>query len=111
MKDLIKGVAKEKFEEFYDNEIYSSTHHLFGIDEFYQLPLKMQWGVIEDWAESEGYELDIFKKISSIKNTYEIVIRNENDADLWLEITKIKSRNEARTKCIKELVRLINESK
>jgi hypothetical protein len=107
MKDLIKGVAKEKLRDYYFKHhtsnkdlTYISWHH------FQDLDLPYQWGVIEDWAENEGYYFNSY--VFCIEKHYEIAIEDINEKIL-VAVTRF-TRKEARTECIKELVRLINES-
>jgi hypothetical protein len=96
--------AKEKFEDYYTLKCDSGL----DIDWFYSLPLSMQWGVIIDFADDLGYDLDVMQWVSKKNNHYESTIRYVNDSDMFIE-KKHKTRNEARLECIKELNNLINK--
>ena len=61
---MLTGKAKEKFEKYFSKEIYLKDFEIkdlyLGLDDFLNLTLSMQFGVYQDFAESEGYYLEFY---------------------------------------------------
>jgi len=104
----MKGKAKEQFEKWFN------THHVyehFGLATFKELPESFQWGVIQDWADSLGYLIEVL--VVPIENTlyrfeFDFTIYNQNEQ---IEIGELgcETRQEARNAAIKKLNEIINE--
>lgn len=90
---------------------------------FYNLPESMQWGVIQDWADSIGYRLDVCSeyafgidyprflfKITSYKEieVHYYPYRESKFKDIY-GCGGYKGRQEARNAAIEKLSQLINE--
>lgn len=56
---MLKGKCKIQFEKWYSFNVYSDTHHILGLNEFYNLPFSMQWGVYLEFFDSVGVYIDI----------------------------------------------------
>jgi len=86
--------AKEKFEEWFEDS-YPSVYlgHLYP---------SMQWGVIQDFAESLGYCITI--ELEHPTNLFKVMFSGIDFIGLLTT-----SRQEARTEAIKKLNELINQ--
>lgn len=99
--------AKEKFEKWYCTILHTDIlekHHYDILEWFYEHNLSMQCGVIEDFAESEGFYISI-ESIGTEK--YDFCICWEEE---FCDSNYFNTRNEARLECIKQLNKLINDT-
>jgi hypothetical protein len=107
----LTGKAKEQFEKwYYKKMIYSKW---WSEDTFYSLPESMQFGVIQDFADSFGYDIVIipygYKMSESFDNdkTYSASIHSEYQ---WRwDGCDYLTRQEARNAAVEKLNDLINE--
>lgn len=93
---MLNGEAKRIFEGWYVNK--SNLYNVPHIVNFYGLPLSMQFGVYQQWADSMGYEIGIM----SDDNGFAMYFN-----DTWIE-TK-RTREEAQRAAIEKLNNLIND--
>ena len=94
----LTGETKEQFEKWFN------THHVyehFGLATFKELPASFQWGVIQDFADSLGYELYISKE--GLSWFWAI--------DETLYEGYKKTRQEARNAAIEKLNEILNQNK
>jgi len=108
---MFTGLAKEKFEEWYismyhENRIIKKIEVL-SLSKFYKLPIEFQWGIIEDFADSLGYEISVGRYFDLDLGTHDN--RWDFDVDGHDSNELLKTRQEARTEAIKKLNELINE--
>lgn len=121
---IFNGVAKEKFEEWALNNV--KTHLVKKMklkpntmvwvfdNDFYKLPLSMQWGIYQDFADS----LDIYINAELHFNfgderyeAYEIWILDKKDFHKpGLHHSYHETLNEARTKAIDGFNEIINNN-
>lgn len=104
MKELT-GNARQKFEE-YLNRLNHFGLRVVSKIEFSAYPLSMQIGVIEDFAESEGYYIEIWKGSMSEMWNIEIndnIMYNDEGDNIMFE-----TKDEIRIEAIKRLNQLIN---
>lgn len=112
---MLTGKAKELFDVFYIKQLREqrSDYNKFSDEQllrkFDRKPLNEKWGVIEDFAESIGYVMNVYKEIENdledhFGYTFEFKLK-------WGGIV-IKSmfdhRQEAREEAIKELCGLVS---
>lgn len=104
---MLEGKAKDKFEEwFFKNIQYSVPSSVFGSEDatpndFYVLYPSMQWGVIQDFADSLGHKFTIHIGMFNSWDVYH--------NDYCFSFRECKSRQEARTAAIEKLNELINK--
>ena len=107
---MLKGKAKEKFEEWLlDNHtetLYSIGHFLEPtrveyLEFFNDLPPQFQWGVIEGFADSQH-------KLITIKAIAEPFLKFRVYID-FMFVNECDTRQEARTAAIERLNQLINK--
>lgn len=109
----LTGKAKDAFERWFLVKLKrgymdNGNFKLVTINTFYNLPESMQFGVLQEWADSIGYEIGTF--ITMIGGGLYGFNINRIEDDLTLEsVSSCKSRQEARAACIKKLNQLINE--
>ena len=114
MKELLTGKAKELFEEWfikqdfyneviesYDDGYLCRGDTVLSLEVFKELPLSIQWGVIEDFAESLDYKIDSMYSNGEKSFYISIYINGFHYGDY-------DTRNEARGELIKQLNILIN---
>ena len=101
----LTGEAKEHFEKWYVKTIeiveMESIDDSFDINGFYDLPQSMQFGVIQDWADSMGYSLMCYR-VSTVDG-WHIVF---GETTVYIER---KTRQEARNAAIEKLNEIVNE--
>lgn len=97
------GRAKDKFEEWFRNNQPLCEH--LNLTIFYTLPKSTQWGVIQDWADSLGFELIVEASIEQDKYWYTIYKEDEN----ILDDNFFYTRQEARNAAIKKLNELLQQ--
>jgi len=90
---MLTGKNKKQFEEWLNRNYY-------GKEEFYNDPLACQWGVIQDYADSIGKALMVYRV--SIPNGWHIVF---GDTTLYV---KKESIDEARKAAIKAFDEIVN---
>ena len=98
----LTGTAKEQFEKWFN------THHVyehFGLATFKELPPSFQWGVIQDFSDSLGYDLSCVEH----SNAFMFLITHKKGT--WKEGFDFKTRQEARNAAIEKLNELINQNK
>lgn len=105
----LTGKAKEKFEKW-----YFSLPNAMGLNygtialtmnRFYCLPESMQWGVIQDWADSIGYDVSAF----NTSDDYTWLITDKRiKSEIWEE-GFANTRQEARNDAIEKLNEIINK--
>jgi len=106
----LTGKAKELFEAWCGKQTpriitwsaRGSSYETLGL---YDQPESMQWGVIQDWADSIGYDVSVFKSLDSEFSGY-VYISSINDDCVRDDD---KTRQEARKAAIEKLNQLINE--
>jgi len=114
------GQAKESFEawlklqEFEDmNVIYNGKVfdvvyvNMKSIKRFDKLPLSMQWGVMQDFADSVGYYMEIETYIidgSSDARYYRVCIYGK----VYEDFGQFNTRQEARTAAVEKFNELYN---
>ena len=96
----LTGGAKEQFDKWFN------THKVYEhlcLATFQELPLSMQWGVIQDFSDSLGIELYVSKE-TPLEYVWAII-------DLIREFGSGygKTRQEARNAAIEKLNEIINE--
>ena len=90
----LTGGAKEQFEKWFN------THHVYEhlcLATFQELHESMQWGVIQDFADSLHIELSV----TVFHSTGQFAFRNR----------LFKTRQEARNAAIEKLNEIINQNK
>lgn len=108
---MFTGKAKELFEKYLINNLagYKPYTEICielpnGRVRFNDLPLSMQIGVIEDFAESLGYLID---KIN-YGNRIDIKVYKKNMS--IIQVIRVKDTTEARKELINQLNELINDN-
>ena len=109
----LTGKAKQLFEEWYNdkllcnhfNEIDDLYYHL--LECFYSLPPEMQKGVYEAFADSLGYDLDVFR-CNDEKVTAMVVYWGDGDMNIRYNEDFI-NKSEAFEAELKELNNIINK--
>jgi len=100
---MLTGKAKEQFEKWImksmNDTSYPSAYRSY-IDWFYDLPQSMQFGVVQDYADSIGKALMVYRV--SIPNGWHIVF---GDTTLYV---KKESIDEARKAAIKAFDEIVN---
>ena len=125
---MLEGKAKEMFEEwlkvhpFLGSEKYEREYLEVNIDgslfNFNNIPDSMQWGVIQDWADSVGIYITLIPNWNKGIRTYRVGIhhefggiidslflRPEKDSPFFIEYD---TRQEAREAAITKLSELVN---
>ena len=102
----LTGKAKEQFEKWYNPE-YNYNNRGWRLVEFYNLPEAMQQGVIQDWADSLGY--DIIAESTTAQDKYWFTIYTLPES--IVEEKMFDTRQEARNAAIEKLNELINQNK
>ena len=109
----LTGKCKVLFEKWYNDNVSKNDGYQHGIKWFYQLPSSMQFGVIQDFADSLGYLIEIL--VVPIENTlyrfeFDFTIYNQNEQ---IEIGELgcETRQEARNAAIEKLNEIINQNK
>jgi hypothetical protein len=112
----LTGKAKELFEKWYlSDAVPNSYPHIVN---FYGLDDSLQWGVLQDFADSLGYSVGIaFKRNDSVMDGYEdyhspFIRRFRDDEPIAKDLftyTLFKTREEARTAAIKKLDEILNK--
>lgn len=100
----LTGKAKEKFAIWF-TKWYNPTEKGYSLETFYVLPESMQWGVIQDWADSMGYILGLVVDISSF-NWRGVAYSLDKSPNYT---TWKKTRQEARNAAIEKLNEIINK--
>ncbi len=107
---MLDGKAKLDFEKFYINLDIPTTDvwENMLLDEFYSMPFSMRFGIYVDWADSVGYEIEIFydEIITDKLHKYWNVDINKE----WKEAS-CETRSEARNAAIKKLNEIYNKPK
>jgi len=99
---MLTGKNKEQFEKFYADEFQQGNFYKLGW--FYGLPLSMQFGVVVDYADSIGYDVNAFKSLNDDMNGYVYVSSvNDNCVD-----DTHKTRDKARLAAIKAFDEIVN---
>jgi hypothetical protein len=81
-----------------------------GVDEesisFWELPLSMQWGVVQDFAETLGSHFSFDKEILTGEYSFAIYYADSGEFS-----NSYRTSEEARKGCIEKLQKLYNENK
>ena len=107
---MLTGKAKEQFERWYMKYTgyvdprFSDLMKKTELDKFRTYRLSMQWGVIQDFADSLNYDLQVYNESSCVNFYADIYKLGE-----CLYSFEFKTRNEARTKAIEKLNEIINK--
>lgn len=106
---MLEGKAKKLFEVWFDHTYYvteefSNPDSWLGIEEFYNLGLSFQWGVILEFADSEGYIIEIDYHKHSKAFDFWINEDISSDDNGWSY-----TRKEAQLQAIKKLNELLNK--
>ena len=102
--------AKEQFEKWYLKELNPVEYTPEDESDdyaFYNLPESLQWGVMQDFADSLGYDLYITK--DSPVNYYWAVSDLINCLGCKENVDHIMTRQEARNAAIEKLNEILNE--
>ena len=107
----MEGKCKEKFEEWYLDECVNISKAPIDIrnielDRFYENMPCEQWGVIQDFADSVGYYLEVFSD-DVLDLPYGSQISISENIIWWGKV--FKTRQETRTAAIEKLNQLINK--
>lgn len=96
--------AKEQFEKWYNYNVAVENEE---VKSFLRLPEPMQWGVIQDFADSLGYRMltEYYEK----KSVYMFDIWDGSNYNY--DNISYKTRQEARNAAIEKLNELINQNK
>lgn len=111
MKQL-NGKAKEKFESWFARYAFNNGFHKgtgFKVHEkLYNLPESMQWGVVQSYADSEGYPVNQYLDPTSppIQHGWEIL---KGRIGKIHGVGGYDTRQEARSAAIEKLNQIINE--
>jgi hypothetical protein len=105
----LTGQTKQAFEKWamhhYECTMYNGKYLAFTLDGssvyFDELPDSMQFGVIQDFADSVGHDLDAMKLVYA--NVF-MPFPNNDDEEHF------KTRPEARTEAVKEFNTIYNEN-
>ena len=108
---VFTGEAKKKFEKYFSAKIKQvnvwgmTQFDAYDLELFYQLPLSMQWGVIQDFANSESMEIDV------TSDSYDIYSSKIEYGKLtgYVSYGNVNTRHEARQEAIKELNDYLNK--
>jgi hypothetical protein len=105
----LSGNCKKQFEKWFGCKTSEDFdgYNAWILDEFYNLPESMQFGVIQDFADSLGYDF-LINWNPSIRR-YFSVIRNKDTGDKMCHCVQSLTRQESRKAAIKKLNNLINE--
>ena len=111
MINNLTGECRKAFEKYlrsgYTEVVYSyGVHNVIVTDIFNNSPDSMQWGVIVDFADSEGYTLDVRAIEVPERSFVWKVYRKWYDS----KYLRTKTRQEARKAAAKEFNRLFNEN-
>lgn len=99
---MLTGKNKKQFERFYyEKMIYSKW---WSEDAFYSLPLSMQFGVIQDYADSIGYDV-----CTTEHRGLFMYLITKDPFDDWVEEFDYPTRKEARTAAIKAFDEIVNQ--
>lgn len=100
--------AKKQFELYLGSLPYKFSSGITGVVfnpiTFYSLPLSMQWGVYQDWADSIGYYTSI--TCIDFGSLYFSAYIEINGIIEWE--SEFKTRQEARNAAIEKLNQIIN---
>lgn len=64
----LTGKCKQDFEAWFSREFYAPkipNMTAMSVWEFYKFPLSMQFGVIQEWADSVGYGLGVINSFGN----------------------------------------------
>ena len=92
--------AKEQFEKWYNSNVAVENEE---VKSFLRLPEPMQWGVIQDFADSLGYDMATAEHM----NAYMFLITHKKR--IWEEMFDFKTRQEARNAAIEKLNEKCND--
>jgi len=99
---MLTGKNKERFESYLSN-VFKPNYSLWSRTlEFYSLPLSMQFGVIQDYADSLRYSLSCGHNGDNF--TYHV---KPHDCPVYQSRTK-ETRDEARKAAIKAFDEIVN---
>ncbi len=108
----LTGKAKEQFEAWYlklirvQREDYNKFDDYTIIKKFYRSIQSMQWGVIQDFADSLGY--DIIAESTTAQDKYWFTIYTLPES--ITEEKMFDTRQEARNAAIEKLNEIINQA-
>jgi len=104
----LTGKAKEQLNTWYQNNpvhYYEDTPNQL---EFGKLDIRCQWGIIQDWADSVGYELSTRWNVSL--KLHFAYVRDISYYESRLPWSPHNTRQEARSAAIEKLNEIINEA-
>lgn len=102
----MKGKCKEDFEKWYLDEYNKLEYEYYDfphLEDFFNLHLSMQWGVIVDFFDSAGIDVGV-NKYGGGEDFMWFAIKDDL---LFREFAK--NRHEARTEAIEKAVEIYNE--
>lgn len=100
---MLKGKAKEDFDDWLIESQIMNYPMWVGVNRFYDQHPSMQYGVIVDFFDSVGINIEAFRRKNFI-SSYKYVSRVD-----WVRVSEYsKTRNEAQTKAIEKAVELYN---
>lgn len=110
MEDILNNKAKEFFEEWYEPPLVTACKDGCMVElNFDSMPLNMQWGLYQDWADSLGFSLSIQQDGKTYYAELSLMDYDIEIGNLLFESEWLKTRNGAREQAIKQLNNLINE--
>lgn len=105
----LTGKCKSEFEKWLHNHFIDNPIPTYSQSwNFYGLPEAMQWGIIQDWADSLGFMIKAEHQYTHSENfMYEVLAVVFGISEYRSGI--FKTRQEARTAAIEKLNEIINE--
>lgn len=114
----LKGKCKIDFEKWcmrseYGCKMYNGKYLSFDLDGndiyFNDLPDSMQFGIIQDFADSVGSKFHTSEALSGGGYHGSILIHNNTATSIIGSIKPHKARTEARTEAVKQFVKYYNK--
>ena len=105
MRQLLTNKCKEDFEAWYKDLMKESRGLRKKVEWFDSLPLSMQYGIVQDFADSVNMPFIV---------KHESYYKNENNYGYWINgfgwgLTCFLTRHEAREEAIKKFNEIYNE--
>lgn len=100
---MLTEKTKKLFDEWLSNFIYEPW---LNAESFYKLHLSMQWGVYQEFADTLGYDMDVFKGTDYFcGDGYAFTLGNSKSR---ITHTSFETRNKAMIEAVKKLDESIN---
>jgi len=100
---MLTGKNKSNFIDHYQRLVFKqkSTYPKFEL--FEQLPISMQFGVIQDYADSIGYDMNVCQFLGMF-----MFLITAKKCEVWEESFDHLTRDEARLAAIKAFDEIVN---